>query len=354
MPVGTHGSVKACHPDEVARSGADMLLANFYHLALRPGIELIEHLGGLHRFMGWSGSILTDSGGYQLVSLGHLVEFDDEGVTLRSPYDGSRIRLTPEQVVAGEVRLGVDVAMVLDQPVGFGASPERARDATRRTHLWAQRCRQVAAGSSLVFGIVQGGFEVESRRQSAALIGELGFDGVALGGLVLGEPGPVRFAAVAACVECLPERLPRYLMGLGSDLELLTAIAQGVDMFVCVGPTGVARPGVALTPGGRLALRRGRYRDDARPLEPGCQCPACQRFSRAYLRHLHLAGEILAHRMMSLHNLHHLGALMAEARAAIGAGELESMIAGRIRDLTEGGPESAAAASFPSPGRPVP
>ncbi|MHB8312981.1 MAG: tRNA guanosine(34) transglycosylase Tgt [Candidatus Dormibacteria bacterium] len=354
MPVGTHGSVKACHPDEVARAGADMLLANFYHLALRPGVDLIEQLGGLHKFMGWSGSILTDSGGYQMVSLDHLVEFDDDGVTLRSPYDGSQVRLTPEQVVSGEVRLGVDVAMVLDHPVAFGSSRELAQAATRRTHLWAERSRQVDAGSSLVFGIVQGGFEVDQRRESALRIGELGFDGVAIGGLVLGEPAPVRFAAIEACIDCLPVEVPRYLMGLGSDLELLTAISQGVDMFDCVLPTRLARTGTALTRSGRLALRRGQYRTDPRPLEPGCECPACGRFSRAYLRHLHLAGEILAHHLMSLHNLHHLGTLMADARAAIVAGELTSMIGDRVRALTAGSLDPAAAASFPSPGRPVP
>jgi len=343
MPVGTHGSVKACDPGEVLGSGAEMILANFYHLSLRPGIDLIEDLGGIHSFMSWPGSVLTDSGGYQLFSLGHIASFDDEGATFRSPYDGRTIKLTPERVVADQVRLGVDVAMVLDHPVGFGTSEDLTADATRRTHLWAQRCRTVETGKTLLFGIVQGGFAAGTRRESASLIGNLQFDGVAIGGLVLGEPAPVRYAAIKACVECLPERLPRYLMGLGSDMEILVAISQGVDMFDCVLPTRLARTGTVLTRRGRLVLRRSRYQKDPGPLEEGCSCPACQGFSRAYLRHLYLAGEILAHRLLSLHNLHHLGGLMAEARRAIEAGEIDQLIRERALLLSQG------AASEPRP-----
>jgi len=333
MPVGTHATVKACDPDEVAASGAEMLLANFYHLSLRPGLDLIEEMGGLHRFMGWPHSILTDSGGYQTVSLARLVEFDDGGVDFRSPYDGRRVRMTPELVVEGQVRIGVDVAMALDHPSAFGASEPRIADATRRTNIWAARCRQVDARSTLVFGIVQGGFAVASRQDAAAAIAGMGFDGIALGGLVLGEPAPIRRRAIDACVEILPEDLPRYLMGLGTDLEILDAVEQGVDLFDCVLPTRLARTGTAMVRQGRLVLRRSVYRDDPRPLEPGCDCPCCRRFSRAYLRHLHQAGEILGHRLVSLHNLHHLGRLMAEVRRSIESGSLQSLIADRRRGM---------------------
>jgi queuine tRNA-ribosyltransferase len=336
MPVGTHASVKACDPKEVADSGAEVLLCNFYHLALRPGVDLISEMGGLHHFMGWSGSILTDSGGYQVVSLGELIELDDGGVTFRSPYDGATTRLTPQGVVEGQLKLGSDVIMVLDQPVPFGTAAELAEIATRRTHHWAAQCREVDTGESLLFGIVQGGFEVDLRSQSAEATAALDFDGVALGGLVLGEPPQVRQSAVDACVRHLPERLPRYLMGLGTDMDLLDSISRGVDLFDCVLPTRLARTGTALTTNGRISLRHARFRSDPRPLETDCQCPACSQFSRAYLRHLYLAGEILAHRMLSLHNLRHLGRLMEAARQAIESGRLQSFTEGRRRQLAEG------------------
>ncbi|MGP8249026.1 MAG: tRNA guanosine(34) transglycosylase Tgt [Candidatus Dormibacteria bacterium] len=336
MPVGTHASVKACDPQEVAESGAEMVLCNFYHLALRPGVDLIEEMGGLHRFMGWSRSILTDSGGYQLVSLGELIELDDGGVTFRSPYDGATVRLTPQGVVEGQLRLGSDVIMVLDQPVPFGTSVELAESATRRTHHWAAQCREVDTGVALLFGIVQGGFETGLRSQSAEAIAALGFDGVALGGLVLGEPPQVRQLAIDACVRHLPDLLPRYLMGLGTDLDLLDSISRGVDLFDCVLPTRLARTGTALTSTGRISLRHARFRSDPRQLEADCDCPACSNFSRAYLRHLYLSGEILAHRMLSLHNLRHLGRLMKEARQAIESGRLRAFIESRRGQLAQG------------------
>jgi len=339
MPVGTHATVKACDPAEVGRTGAEMVLANFYHLSLRPGIDLIAELGGLHRFMAWEGAILTDSGGYQLVSLGDLVELEDSGVTFRSPYDGDTIRLTPQAVVAGQLRLGADVIMVLDHPVAYGTSAALAEVATRRTHLWAEQCRQIDTGASLLFGIVQGGFEVGLRAGSAELIAGMGFDGVALGGLVLGEPPQVRQTAIDACVKHLPQELPRYVMGLGTDLDLMDAVWRGIDLFDCVLPTRLARTGTALAEDGRLSLRQARFRRDPGPLEPGCDCPACSKFSRAYLRHLYLSGEILAHRMLSLHNLRHLGRLMAEVRHAIEIGHLEDCMDRRRGRLT-GSPES--------------
>ena len=336
MPVGTHATVKACDPLEVAQAGAEMILANFYHLSLRPGVELIAEMGGLHQFMGWPGSILTDSGGYQLVSLGELVELDDTGVTFRSPYDGATIQLTPQGVVEGQLKLGSDVIMVLDQPVPFGTSLQLAEIATRRTHLWAEQSRQTDTGSAMLFGIVQGGFELGLRAESAEVIAGLGFDGVALGGLVLGEPPQVRQPAIDACVQHLPEHLPRYVMGLGTDLDLLDSVARGVDLFDCVLPTRLARTGTVLTDRGRLSLRQARFRRDSRQLEPGCECPACSRFSRAYLRHLYVAGEILAHRLLSLHNLWHLSQLMAGTRLAIEVGGLQEFLESRRRQLSEG------------------
>jgi queuine tRNA-ribosyltransferase len=323
MPVGTHAAVRACHPEEVRRCGADILLCNAYHLALRPGVELVDRLGGLHGMMRWDGPILTDSGGYQLVSLDGVASIDDGGATFVSPYDGSRLRVTPEEAVALQARLGADVVMCLDQPVRWGAGQAAAAEATERTHRWAERCRAAHPGRArhLLFGIVQGGFDAEARRRSASAIAALDVDGAAIGGLALGEPPPVMEAMARAALERLPAELPRYVMGLGTDAELLAMVAAGVDMFDCVLPTRLARNGTALTPGGRLSLRRAAHRDDPRPLRAGCPCPACAGgFSRAYLRHLVAAGEILAHRLLSLHNLTHLGELMEGGRRAIGCG----------------------------------
>jgi queuine tRNA-ribosyltransferase len=325
MPVGTHATVKACHPDQVRAAGAHILLCNGYHLTLRPGVEVIEELGGLHRFMGWDGPILTDSGGYQLVSLHGVAALDDDGATFVSPYDGARLRVTPEDTVRAQSRLGADIVMVLDQPVPFGSGSDTTAMATARTHAWAERCRAAHPGSGrLLFGIAQGGFDPSLRRESARVISALDFDGLAVGGLALGEPPPVMEAMARAALEEVPEELPRYVMGLGSDAELLAMMALGVDMFDCVLPTRLARTGTALTTQGRLSLRNAAARDDPRPIEPGCPCPACERFSRAYLRHLHLAGELLVHTLVSLHNLTHLGRLMAGARAAIAEGGFDA------------------------------
>ncbi len=337
MPVGTRGPVRACDPDEVAATGAAMVLANAVHLALRPGSERIARLGGLHAFIGWSGPILTDSGGYQLVSLDRLAAVDDDGVRFRSPYDGASLRVTPERAIAIQRELDSDVCMVLDHPVPFGVAPEVARAATRRTQLWAVRSRAAHPGDRLLFGIVQGGFDPEDRAAAAQAVAGLGFDGHALGGLVLGEPPEVRRRAVAAALAALPEAGPRYLMGLGTDRDLLDAVALGVDLFDCVLPTRLARNGVALTPSGRLALRRPEFADDPRPLQPDCGCPACRRFGRGFLRHGIQVGEILAHRLLSLHNLTHLGTLMAELRAAITEGRFDALRRRRLRALAGGG-----------------
>ncbi|HSP65357.1 MAG TPA: tRNA guanosine(34) transglycosylase Tgt [Candidatus Deferrimicrobium sp.] len=325
MPVGTHATVKALDPDEVRAAGAEILLCNAYHLALRPGVDLIERAGGLHSFMGWDGPILTDSGGFQLVSLRAVVTVDEEGATFVSPYDGNRLRVTPEEAVGIQARLGADIVMCLDHPVAWGGTSLEAAQATERTHRWAARCRAVHPGEGrLLFGICQGGFDQEARAGSARAISSLDFDGVAVGGLSVGEPLEVMEAMTAVSVAEIPEDRPRYFMGLGTDRELLTMVALGIDMFDCVVPTRLARTGAAMTPSGRLALRRAAYRDDLRPLVEGCSCVACRRFSRAYLRHLIGAGEILGHRLLSIHNITHVSGLMAAAREAIVAGSFES------------------------------
>jgi queuine tRNA-ribosyltransferase len=318
MPVGTHATVKALHPDEVRDAGVDILLCNAYHLALRPGIDLIERAGGLHAFMGWDHPILTDSGGYQLVSLVEVAAVDDDGATFVSPYDGSRLRVTPEDAVRNQARLGADVLMCLDHPVAHGTPEAAAREATARTHRWAERCRDAHPGNGqLLFGIAQGGFDAAARRESARVIAGLDFDGVAIGGLSVGEPVNTMLSMAAASVAELPGDRPRYFMGLGTDAELLASISLGIDMFDCVVPTRLARNGTALTPDGRLSLRNAVAKDDLRPIDPECPCAACARFSRSYLRHLFQSGEILAHRLVSLHNITHLARLMEEARAAI-------------------------------------
>jgi queuine tRNA-ribosyltransferase len=338
MPVGTHATVKACTPEEVRQTGADILLCNGYHLVLRPGVDLVRRAGGLHAFMRWDGPILTDSGGFQMVSLNDVAGIDDDGATFVSPYDGSRMRITPEEAVTAQAALGADVVMCLDHPVAYGAGEALTREATDRTHRWAERCRAAHPGEGhLLFGITQGGFDPALRAASAQHVAGLGFDGVAIGGLALGEPPPVMVAMAEAALEHVPDASPRYVMGLGTDAELLAMVALGVDMFDCVLPTRLARNGTALTAGGRLSLRQARHREDLRPLERGCPCPACDGgYTRAYLRHLFQAGEILAHRLVSLHNLTHLGTLMARSREAIAAGRFGDLRAGVLDGLAGG------------------
>jgi queuine tRNA-ribosyltransferase len=348
MPVGTHATVKACTPQEVRDTGADVLLCNGYHLVLRPGVEMVERAGGLHAWMRWDGPILTDSGGFQLVSLPDVVRIDDQGATFVSPYDGTRLRTTPEEAVEAQARLGADIVMCLDHPVAYGATPQLTLEATDRTHRWAERCRAVHPGEGhLLFGISQGGFDPQLRAQSAETVAALGFDGIAIGGLALGEPPPVMEAMAAAAVAHIPAGTARYVMGLGTDAELLAMVALGIDMFDCVLPTRLARTGTALTAGGRLSLRQSRHREDLRPLEPGCPCPSCAGgFSRAYLRHLFGAGEILGHRLVSLHNLTHLGSLMAGARGAIAGGTFVAFRAA-VLDGLAGGVDSERASRSP-------
>jgi queuine tRNA-ribosyltransferase len=322
MPVGTKATVKTVDPDELRALGTTILLGNTYHLHFRPGEELIAELGGLHRFMSWDGPILTDSGGFQVFSLRDtLASVDDDGVTFRSVYDGAAARFTPESVARCQTRLGSDIAMCLDicPPVDVGRAA--LEEAVRRTTLWATRQRaEPRSEGQLLFGIAQGASDPELRRRSIAELVDLDFDGYALGGLAIGEERPLMFETTGWAAELFPEDKPRYFMGIGDPEGILEVIERGIDMFDCVLPTRTARTGSALTWEGRLNLRNAAFARDPRPLDEGCTCPACTRFTRAYIRHLINQRELLGLRLLSLHNLRFLLELTANARAAIGEG----------------------------------
>jgi queuine tRNA-ribosyltransferase len=324
MPVGTKATVKSLDPDELRGLGAEILLANTYHLHFRPGEDVVDELGGLHRFMGWDGPILTDSGGFQVFSLRHtIVRTDDEGVTFRSVYDGEQARFTPELAAEIQAKLGSDIAMCLDVCRPAGVPRAELDEAARLTTLWAARQRHAARSpGQLVFGIAQGGADPELRRRSIEEVVALDFDGYALGGLAVGESREEMFEATGWAAPLLPADRPRYFMGIGDPEGILEVIARGVDMFDCVLPTRVARTGSALTWAGRLNLRNAGYARDPSPLDEDCPCPACRRFSRAYIRHLVNQQEILGLRLLSGHNLRFLLDLTAGARAAIERGEL--------------------------------
>ncbi len=340
MPVGTKGTVKSLDPDELRTVGSQIILGNTYHLHFRPGDELIAELGGLHAFSGWNGPILTDSGGFQVFSLRDtLSAVDDDGVTFRSVYDGASERFTPELVARIQRNLGSDIAMCLDICPPAGAARAELEQAVRRTSLWAERQRACErAKGQLVFGISQGATDEELRRRSIEELAALAFDGYALGGLAVGESREEMFAATAWAAPLLPPERPRYFMGIGDAEGILRVIEAGIDLFDCVLPTRTARTGSALTGTGRLNLRNARFARDPRPLEAGCACPACARFSRAYVRHLLNQQELLGLRLLSLHNLHFLLELTAGARAAIERGELRSYVAERLSRLA-GGPQ---------------
>jgi queuine tRNA-ribosyltransferase len=332
MPVGTKASVKSLHPDEVRDAGAHILLGNTYHLHFRPGADLIADLGGLHAFMGWDGPILTDSGGFQVFSLRDTIAaVDDEGVTFRSVYDGSPARFTPELVAGVQAKLGSDIAMCLDVCPPAGVSRAELGEAVRLTTAWATRQREAPrAQGQLVFGIAQGFTDRELRARSIEEITALGFDGYALGGLSVGEPRPEMLDAVFWAAPLLPTDRPRYFMGIGDPEGILDVIARGIDVFDCVLPTRLGRTGTALTSHGRLNLRNARFARDPRPLDEGCGCPACARFSRAYIRHLVNQEELLGLRLLSVHNLRFLLDLTAGARAAIEAGRLADFTAAAL------------------------
>jgi queuine tRNA-ribosyltransferase len=323
MPVGTKATVKAVDPDELRPLGTTILLGNTYHLHFRPGEEAIADLGGLHRFMGWDGPILTDSGGFQVFSLRHtIVRADDDGVTFRSVYDGEEARFTPDGVALIQALLGSDVAMCLDVCAPADATRRELEEAVRLTTRWAERQRAAErAPRQLVFGIAQGGTDRELRERSIAEITSLGFDGYALGGLAIGEDRDRMFETVAWAAPQLPETHARYFMGIGDAEGILEVIERGIDMFDCVLPTRLGRTGTALTPTGRLNLKNARFARDPAPLQDDCDCPACTRFSRAYIRHLVNQQELLGLRLLSLHNLRFLLSLTAGARAAIEQGQ---------------------------------
>ena len=324
MPVGTKATVKTVDPDELRALGAEILLCNTYHLHFRPGADTIEALGGLHRFMGWDGPILTDSGGFQVFSLRDtILDRDDEGVTFRSVYDGQPARFTPELAARVQAQLGSNIAMCLDVCPPAQSPREELAEAVRLTTLWARRQHNAErAPGQLLFGIAQGAADPELRRRSIEEITAIDFDGYALGGLAIGEPCAVMFETTAWATDLLPEDKPRYFMGIGDPEGILEVIERGVDMFDCVLPTRTARTGSALTSEGRLNLRNARFARDPAPLDESCACPACARFSRAYIRHLVNQQELLGHRLLTLHNLRFVLDLVAGARAAIERGEL--------------------------------
>jgi queuine tRNA-ribosyltransferase len=335
MAVGTKGTVKSLDPQELRTVGSQIILGNSYHLHFRPGDDVIAELGGLHAFSGWDGPILTDSGGFQVFSLRDtLIEVDDEGVTFRSVYDGSPERFSPEVAARIQRNLGSDIAMCFDICPPAGVPPAELEEAVRLTTLWAGRQREAErARGQLLFGIAQGAAHPELRRRSIDEISALDFDGHALGGLAVGESREEMFEATGWSAPLLPPAKPRYFMGIGDAEGILRVIGAGIDMFDCVLPTRTARTGSALTATGRLNLHNARFARDPRPLEEGCGCPACTRFSRAYVRHLVNQEELLGHRLLSLHNLHFLLELTAGARAAIERGELAAFTAAALARL---------------------
>jgi queuine tRNA-ribosyltransferase len=327
MPVGTQATVKSLSPGDLRAAGTQIILGNTYHLALRPGHERIARLGGLHRFMGWDGPILTDSGGFQVFSLAHLRKVDDDGVTFASHLDGSPLRFTPERVMEIQAALGSDIAMAFDQLVDPAGPPAAVEAAMERTHAWAERCLASRTRSDqALFGIVQGGTDDTLRRRSTAAIAAMPFDGIAIGGLSVGESK----ADMARTLEVVGDALAddprvRYLMGVGSPLDFFTAVERGVDLFDCVLPTRVARNGQVWTSLGRLNLRNARFMDEAGPVDPACSCETCSTHSRAYLAHLFRADELLAYRLASLHNVTYTLDVMRRIRLALRDGTFASL-----------------------------
>jgi queuine tRNA-ribosyltransferase len=323
MPVGTYGTVKAMAPAELEALGADIVLGNAFHLWLRPGLEVIGRHGGLHRFMGWRRPILTDSGGFQVFSLGALRKISEEGVRFASPVNGDPLMLTPEESMRIQQVLDSDIAMVFDECTGYPASEADAERSMQLSLRWAERSRRAfPPGRNALFGIVQGGMYEALREASLAGLRDIGFDGYAVGGLSVGEPKEARSRILAYVAPRLPEDRPRYLMGMGTPEDIVEAVLAGVDMFDCVLPTRNARNGWLFTRSGDVRIRNARHREDTGPLDAECGCYACRNFSRAYLHHLQKTNEILGARLNTLHNLHYYQDLMRALRAAIGAGEL--------------------------------
>ncbi len=318
MPVGTQASVKALGSDDLKKCGVGILLGNTYHLYLRPGHQLVKEMGGLHRFMNWNGPILTDSGGYQVFSLKELNKLTEEGVTFQSHIDGSRHLLSPEKSMEIQEALGADIIMAFDEPVPYPASHSDTEESGKLTTRWAKRCKEAHKDTSqALFGIVQGGMFPDLRERSAKEIVELGFPGYAIGGLSVGEPKELMAEMIDATVPHLPPEAPRYLMGVGYPEDILRSVLQGVDMFDCVVPTRNARNGTLFTSTGKVMIKNAAHKNDPKPLDSNCSCYTCSNFTRAYLRHLFTAGEILSYRLNTIHNVHFYMNLMAEIRKAI-------------------------------------
>lgn len=330
MPVGTYGTVKGMTPTDLEAIGAEIVLGNTFHLMLRPGAELIERLGDLHAFMGWSRPILTDSGGFQVWSLGELRRINEEGVTFRSPIDGSEVFLSPERSMAVQRQLGSDVVMIFDECTPYPADAATVRASMELSLRWAQRSK-VAHGDSpaALFGIVQGGMYADLRSESLAGLTAIGFDGYAIGGLSVGESQAEMLSVLDGLLPQMPSDSPRYLMGVGTPWDIVEAVARGVDMFDCVLPTRNARNGHLFTSEGVIRIRNARFRDDPEPLDPQCDCYTCRGFSRAYLHHLDKCNEMLGAQLNTLHNLHYYQSLMAGLRAAIESGTFAAFVAGR-------------------------
>ena len=347
MPVGTAATVKGMLPEQVAGTGAEIILGNTYHLMLRPGAERVADLGGLHRFMNWPGPILTDSGGFQVMSLAGLRKLSEAGVTFRSHLDGSLYELTPERSIDIQDKLDADITMCFDECTPWPATAAEAASSMRLSMRWAERCRTAfrrRPGYGL-FGIVQGSVYPELRAESAAALTRLGFDGYAVGGLAVGEGQELMLATLDTTVPLLPADRPRYLMGVGRPSDIVQAVARGIDMFDCVMPTRSGRTGQGFTRRGTINIRNARHADDPRPLEEGCSCPACKSYSRAYLHHLFRAQEMLGPMLLTWHNLQHYQDLMRGLRAAIAAGSLAAFVAAFLVEEARGDIE-------PPPGAP--
>ena len=327
MPVATSASVKAMRPDEVRGLGFEMVLANAYHLMLRPGVEVVEGAGGLHSFMRWDGPVLTDSGGYQVFSLGRAVKITEEGASFRSHHDGASVFLSPETSMELQGRLGADIIMALDECLPYPSERDVAERSLRLNCGWAARCRDSHDDEQrALFGIIQGGMFADLRARAAQMMVELGFPGYGLGGLSVGEPRELTLELISETLAHVPEKAPVYLMGLGDPPGIAESVALGVDMFDSALPTRIARNGSAMVDGGRINLRNARFTSDNSALEPSCECYACSNFSRAYIRHLFMSKEILGLYLLTCHNLHKLSHLMSRIRAAIVEGSFPALL----------------------------
>ncbi|MDB5405421.1 MAG: tgt [Rhodospirillales bacterium] len=342
MPVGTAGTVKAMFPESVAQTGAQIILGNTYHLMLRPGAERVARLGGLHRFMNWPGPILTDSGGYQVMSLSALRKIDETGVAFRSHLDGRRHALSPERSIEIQHLLDADITMAFDECTPFPATEPQARQSMELSMRWAERSRSAfrKRPGYGIFGIVQGGIYPELRQQSARILSDLGFDGYAVGGLAVGEGQETMFRVLDQTVPALRTERPRYLMGVGKPADLVGSVQRGIDMFDCVLPTRSGRTAQAFTRRGTVNLRNARHAEDSRPLDEECACPACREYTRAYLHHLCRCGEVLASMLLTWHNLRYYGDLMKGLREAIAGASLCDFVAA-FHEAQAGGDRSA-------------